>query len=337
MRPFLASLSRISDLAERTFTFEPVERRHWKTGDYVVGEMVSRHSRLSRVEMQSGRMSEVFSGDLVLGALGKRAATLEAVGDWELVGEHGLMQMLTAAGLLGAATSVSTLLPRLLTVGYRGHVHVDGRRVGMRDYVEPVERRDYRIPTILLSGSSMAAGKTTTAKIVVRALREAGLRVVGAKLTGAGRYRDILAMRDAGAHAVYDFVDVGLPSTVCPEDEFREALGQLLSRLAATDADVAVVEIGASPMEPYNGAAAVAALGDSVVFRILCASDPYAVLGVMEAFGMRPDLVTGVATATEAGIELIEKLTGIRATNVLAPGSRRLLGDLVHDVLPSLS
>ena len=56
--------------------------------------------------------------------------------------------------------------------------------------------------------------------------------MVGAKLTGAGRYRDILAMQDAGADHIFDFVDAGLPSTVVPESEYRPALRNLLSRMA---------------------------------------------------------------------------------------------------------
>jgi len=37
--------------------------------------------------------------------------------------------------------------------------------------------------------------------------------------------------------------------------------------------------------------------------------------------GSSPDLVTGLATRTTAGIELIEKLSGIRALNVLDQSS----------------
>ena len=48
--------------------------------------------------------------------------------------------------------------------------------------------------------------------------------VIGTKLTGAGRYRDILAMQDAGADYIFDFVDAGLPSTVVSEREYRRAL-----------------------------------------------------------------------------------------------------------------
>ena len=63
---------------------------------------------------------------------------------------------------------------------------------------------------------------------------------------------------------------------------------------------------------------------------MLSASDPYAVTGVTAAFGNRPDLVTGLATSTQAGIELVEKLSGIRALNVLDedsfPKLRAILG-----------
>ena len=73
------------------------------------------------------------------------------------------------------------------------------------------------------------SSKTTAAKRIVRVLKARGLRVGGAKLTGVGRYRDILGMRDAGADFVLDFVDAGLPSTACPADEFEPALRLLKS------------------------------------------------------------------------------------------------------------
>jgi hypothetical protein len=40
---------------------------------------------------------------------------------------------------------------------------------------------------------------------------------------------------------------------VVPEKEYRKILRLLLSRIAAADADVLVAEVGASPLEPYNG------------------------------------------------------------------------------------
>lgn len=58
-------------------------------------------------------------------------------------------------------------------------------------------------------------------------------------------------------------------------------------------------------------------LGDNICSIILAASDPFAVVGVMKAFGVQPDLVTGPATSTSAAIRLVKKLTGLPALNVI--------------------
>ena len=63
----------------------------------------------------------------------------------------------------------------------------------------------------------------------------------------------------------------------------------------------------------------MASLGERVAATVLCASDPYAVVGVIEAFGLRPDLVSGRGTATSAGVALIERLVGIPALNMFDP------------------
>jgi hypothetical protein len=199
--------------------------------------------------------------------------------------------------------------------------------------VQEVPERELGLPVVLLVGTSMSAGNTTSAKVIVRLLREAGLAVVGAKLTGAGRYRDILSMQDAGAERIFDFVDAGLPSTVVPDEEYRKALRRLFWRIDAADADVLVAEVGASPLEPYNGETAIREIGPNVRCVVLAASDPYAVTGVTTAFGSRTDLVTGFATSTTAGIELVEKLSGIRALNVLDQSSLPRLRGVLHDAL----
>jgi hypothetical protein len=212
---------------------------------------------------------------------------------------------------------------------YRGHVFRDGRKLGMDDFVDTVEEKPLNTPVILFFGTSMSAGKTTSARIVTHLFKSAGYRVVGAKLAGAGRYKDILAIKDVGAKAIYDFVDVGLPSSICNEDIYREKLRMLLSRIAAVEAEIAVIEVGASPLEPYNGTIAIEALMPNLRFSVLSASDPYAVRGLMEAYGMKPDLVTGVASNTLAGIELVERLCHVPAVNFIDPANTNLLRKLL--------
>ncbi len=94
-----------------------------------------------------------------------------------------------------------------------------------------------------------------------------------------------------------------------------------------------VVEAGASPLEPYNGAAAIDELGRNVRCRILCATDPYAVVGVQKAYGLRPDLVAGPATNTSAALDLVEKLTGLPGINIIDPDQLPAFRDFLVHVL----
>ena len=170
-------------------------------------------------------------------------------------------------------------------------------------------------------------------RLSVSLLARHGYKVLGAKLTGAARYRDVLSYGDAGAAKVFDFVDVGLPSTVADPEHFRKRLYLLMQMIAAEKPDVVVAEAGASPLEPYNGKIAMDLLADQIIFNVLCASDPYAVLGVAKSFERQPDLVAGGAANTTAGIALVAKLTGLTAMNLLnkesqAPLLKQLLAKL---------
>jgi hypothetical protein len=202
---------------------------------------------------------------------------------------------------------------------YTGHVVRNGHKVTMRDFVTPAPAATLDIPVILLIGTSMSSGKTSSGRLIIRALKYMGLDVVAAKLTGAARYRDILQFRDAGARCVIDFVDAGLPSTVCGAERYNEALDLMLARLAGCNGEVLVAESGASPLEPYNGAAVVERLSANVRFTVLCAYDPYAVLGVQSAFGpsLRASIVSGPAANTSAGCDLIRRLCGLEALSLI--------------------
>ena len=318
-RYFFASVTRTSDLAEEGFTVTPLPREEWGPSDYVVGEVISRPGELSRIELRSGRMIEVVIGDLVVGTLGSRKATLEAVGDWSDIQEDGMFHAMTSAGLFGRVTSLAPLMPPLMRLTYRGHVTRQGQKLQMSDFVPPIPHVEYNCPTLIIIGTSMSAGTPTSATRIIRHLKQLGLTVVGCKLSGAGRYRDVLAMWDAGADDIYDFVDVGLPSTVLDPEEFRPRLRDLLSLVAAREPDVVVAEAGASPLEPYNGEVILEELKDHIRCTVLCASDPYAVVGVIKGFGFAPDVIAGIATNTTAAVDLIGRLTGQEAFSFLIP------------------
>jgi hypothetical protein len=327
-----SSLTRISDLESAAFETRRLPRDQWAGSDYIVGEVTGTPSALYQIELSSGRIVQVMPGDHIIGAFGNRAATLEGAGCWSDI-EDDKMHALTSAGLFGVFTSVSPLMPRPLRLNYFGHVVRNGNKVRMSDFAISSDASRFETPTILLVGTSMSAGKTTTGRLIVHELASLGLNVIGAKLTGAGRYRDILSFRDAGASAIFDFVDAGLPSTVVPEDEFRTAVRPLLCEISRGRPDFLVVEAGASPLEPYNGAAAIEELGNNIRCTVLCASDPYAVVGVQQAFGLKPDFVTGPATNTSAAIELVAKLAGVQGANSMDPESLPLIRNMLRQTL----
>jgi hypothetical protein len=324
-----ASLSRIARWDQ--FEIEPLPRKAWACGDYVVGKVIVAPAPQVMVELTNGRMASVDVGDGILGAFGERYATLEATATWRAIEEEGLMSAATAAGLFGHITSISPFLAKPIKTRYRGHVLVDGYKATMSGATPSGPERPFTTPVLLIIGSSMSAGKTSSARIIIRRFRQLGLEVLGAKLTGAGRYRDILAMGDAGAEPIYDFVDAGLPSTVCDEQSYRVAIRGLLSRMAEAETDVAVVEAGASPLEPYNGEAVTDLLKANLRMTVLCASDPYAVVGMMNAFGLKPDLIAGIACNTEAGMALIDKLTGLPALRLTDPQALPVLDELLRE------
>lgn len=334
-RVTVGSVARIADFDHRLPQAAPLSRELWATGDFVVAEVLDSGELPCRVETASGRIARIAPGDLVLGALGVRAATLEAVGDWREIGPDDIMQQLTAACVFGSCTSLSAWTHPLADLRYRGHAMRDGGKLTMGGFtgIADAGAQPLAAPVVLIIGTSMSAGKTIVGMEIVRRLKRMGLRVAGTKLTGVARLSDILAFRDAGADFVADFVEAGLPSTVVEPQQYEAALQRLLGKIAAAEPDVVVAEAGASPLEPYNGDVAIELLGERVHCTVLCASDPYAVVGVMNAFESKPDIVSGRAASTQAGIVLVEKLVGIPALNVLDKPSLARLDELLTEKL----
>jgi len=326
----IASIARIADFDKNPYDIRALDKTEWATGDYVLAEVYGTRSILYAIEASDGEMIPVQPGDQVIGAFGHRAATLEGVGSYLDVNK-GEMQALTSAGLLGFFTSYATLLPKPMSLKYRGHIIRDGKKTTMRSFAIRSQDTGYSVPTIMIIGTSMSAGKTVTGRRACEILSSAGLTVFGTKLTGAGRYRDIASFKRAGATEVYDFVDAGLPTTCVRETKFRAAIRPLLNHISKSHPDFVVVEAGASPLEPYNVAAAMDELGDNIACVILAASDPFAAVGVEKAFGVRPDLITGPATNTSAAVALVRKLSDLPGINVIdrrtMPRFRQFLGE----------
>lgn len=331
-KQFLTSITRVSDLADKSFDVTPLPRKEWATGDYVSCEVIGAPGPLYRIELVSGRRTPVLPGDILTGAFGARAATLECSGDWREIGDDLKLHQFTGAGLFGKVVSNSRWAGRPMELLYRGHA-VRAGKINIADFIEPAARADFDMPVVLIAGTSMSAGKTLTGRMIINQLKEMGLSVAAAKLTGAAGYKDALSYGDAGADHVLDYVDAGLVSTVCERGDYEAGLETLLAKISNTKADVAVCEIGTSPMEPYNGMAALERLKPHIAVMALCATDPYAALGFCEACGYRPDFVTGQAANTDPSSGLVKKLTGLPTLDLGGEEGIAQLGKLLGQKL----
>ncbi len=325
------SLTRIADLEDHSYDIEPRPKDEWKRGEYVFARVVQRPNPGVTIENASGRHVELMEGETIVSALGTRKATRGMVGSWRDVGDDRRMAAMTYGGVLGKVTSASPFSRNPIEFEYEGHVSIDGDTVRMDQYAVTAAPTALETPVVLVLGTSMSAGKTMSGRVITHVLVENGYDVAACKLTGAGTYGDVLSMEVAGADPIYDFVDAGLPTTVVPEETFRDAIHPILYRMQ--NADVIVAEVGASPLEPYNGEAAVDLLEDQIAFTALCATDPYAVVGIEEAFGCAPDLVAGIATNTTAGIDLVERLTDCSALNLQQEETKQSLETMLLDAL----
>ena len=72
-----------------------------------------------------------------------------------------------------------------------------------------------------------------------------------------------------------------------------------------------------------------------MVDNLMCASDPYALVGVSQSFGLTPDIISGIVTDTSAGVELVKKLTGVPAVTISDRPSQLQLMEIVWKKLKS--
>lgn len=330
------SLSRISDLKENPFIVRTAPRDAWETGDYVIGRYLeSNNSKVDRLlELCDGSFHVLKSGDIVVGALGERCATQEVVGSWKLIGRdaYPIMHQICGSGMFGIETSRNvrhkTETAKFI---YEGHCFRQNKKLCMKDFAPKITAATApNCPMVLIVGSSMSCGKTISGKIIIEAIKELGIdKVVGVKLTGGGYKHDTNQMLQAGAFHAIDFVDAGFCSTVMPREEFCEtALPVMLAMLSKLEAGCVVAELGASPLEPYNGLEVLKKLLSpksypQKLFTILCATDAYAAFGMCnalrsEGLNFEPNLVCGMAANNSAGIALVESLTGFPALNLEA-------------------
>jgi hypothetical protein len=214
-----------------------------RAGDLVLAR-VNKLGKHAALELTQSRRSTIFVGDEVVVAYAARYAPDQFLaevppdlGPCHLAASGGVAATVTVRhGGVGAPTE-------LVPVGLL--VDAEGERLNVSRFALPRGRRNGERPlTIASLGTSMNAGKTTSAAYLISGLVQAGLRVGGAKISGTGSGNDSNLLRDAGAAVVLDFTDAGHTSTFGLDLPALEGiLDAVQSRMHAEGVDVLVMEI----------------------------------------------------------------------------------------------
>ncbi|WP_162924640.1 DUF1611 domain-containing protein [Rubrobacter indicoceani] len=276
-----------------------------------------------RIEAREGFTLDLFEGDCFLGAFGNRYAT----GQFEGYVPKGAVvecDMLSMGGVLGEVTSRHSGTPTPTRVEVVGVV-VDGRgkKINTRTYgvakgysevSRPVATGDAEV--LLVVGSAMDSGKTTTAGTVARSLSRAGYRVAAAKVTGTAAGKDARFFAASGAHPALDFVGAGYPSTyMIPRSEVIGIYASLVEELAASGADYIVLEIadGIYQRETKMLLESEEVQG-SVDHVFFAAGDALAVgfgARAVAEMGLPLRATSGAVAASDLGVRESEELSGL--------------------------
>jgi hypothetical protein len=297
------------------------------SGDLVVARVyaVAAHDH---IEDPVGRAQRLYPGDLIVGAYGNRYATDFYEG---YVPRGPQTHLLTTGGLIGTVASAHDAVKEPTKLEICGALSgQDGRPLALADFACPAPPPVVPpLGTIVVVGSSMNAGKTTTVVSIVRGLTQAGLVVGAGKVTGSGSGKDRWAYIDAGAALTADFLDYGMPSTFgYPREQIAQTMAAIRHRLADEGAEVVVLEIADGLLQCETGwlLQRLVGVADAVVFA---AVDPLSAcfgVEILRRHGLPVRAVSGLVTRSPlARREVMTGLPLLSATELVSGGALGLL------------
>ncbi|MDO7837159.1 DUF1611 domain-containing protein [Sphingobium sp. HBC34] len=211
-------------------------------GDLVLARVVAigQHPRL---ESPAGRREALYPGDEIVVVYGNRyapdqfdAVVPETLDPCDLVAGGGIAAIMKAKH--HKMKNPTRIEPIGLLAGEGDMIlNVSSYSKIAATQINPLCK------VIVIVGTSMNAGKTTTAATLIHGLNRAGLKVGAAKVTGTGSGGDIWSMVDAGARVALDFTDAGHGTTAgVPIPQLIEDSLNLIAAVSQGN-DVAVIEV----------------------------------------------------------------------------------------------
>jgi hypothetical protein len=300
-----------------------------RVGDVVVVRALTESSTYGNLELPSGRLAKINTGDTLLGVLGKRKALKGFVGDVpESVDAGDKLHLLNMGGVIGLCKGHHSSFSDAIEVEVLGLACDErGDVLNIADTgLKPTNSLRPTAPVVIVAGTCMNSGKTVAATEIIKQAANAGLRVAGAKMSGIACLRDTLHMQDHGAIATASFLDCGLPSTVDYGD-LAPVAKAILNHLNSFDPELIVVELGDGIVGGYSVDSVLRdeEIREAIASFVFCASDYVGVIGgmsVLDGMGIDIDVIAGSVTDAQMGEDFLVEKFGVRAGNARRDGKR---------------
>ncbi|MEM1384170.1 MAG: DUF1611 domain-containing protein [Pseudomonadota bacterium] len=302
-------------------------------GDLLLAR-VDKPGHHKHIERCDGRRALLLPGDEILVAAGSRYAPDQfeafaptAIGPAHLVAAGGICGIVVAAHSATRAPTEITVLGAVC--------RETGKRMRLADYAvsaAPIVDTP-NVPVIVVCGTAMNAGKTTTVASLVRGCALAGQKVAAIKVTGTGAGGDLWSFHDAGAHIVLDFTDAGFATTYRePVDGILAGASRLIAKAIAAGAEVIALEIadGLHQRETADlmRCDELQRMVTGVVFAASDAMGAEGGAGWLREAGHRVLALSGKMTASPLAVREAEFATGLpvlTADDLRAPGAANVL------------
>lgn len=213
------------------------------SGDLVLAEIIHLHQH-KRIELCNGRRARLSPGDIVILCYGNRYAPdqFEAYIPEDLSPCH----MVAAGGVAACVKSKHSEVGQPTDIKPLGLIGNEaGKPLNLKDWALPKQPLPQRLPPIFaVVGTTMNAGKTTTAAYLIQGLSRSGMRVGAAKVTGTGAGGDVWYMHDLGAAEAVDFTSAGFASTFgLFLNDLEYIFDLLIGHLCSKEVDAIILEI----------------------------------------------------------------------------------------------
>jgi hypothetical protein len=292
---------------------------------------VRRLGQHQHLEFGNGRRSRLWPGDEILVAFGARYAPDQ----YEAIVPDDLSpcQLVAGGGIAARVVSrhanirpATDIEPIGLLANGQGVINMRAAALGPAPALRPSL-------VVAVVGSSMNAGKTTTAANLVRGLRGRRLRVGAAKITGTGAGGDAWLLTDAGASPVLDFTDSGYASTAgLALQALEHILTHLTGHIASSGVDCCVLEVADGLLQRETAALLesprFAKTVDAVLFAAPDAMSAVAGVDWLRRRNLPVVAVSGLVTASPLARAEAAREVGIAVYTVDELATAQVVGEL---------